>query len=365
MREPQQQHKESGLPRGTILGGDAATVMRGLPDHTIDQIFFFPPYFRLRDYGVGKNKGELGHETSVDEWVANLRAVCIEARRLLTPTGSLWINLGDTYSRTIGHGATRKSLLLGPERLALALVADGWLMRNSIVWAKANHMPESVGDRLTSAWEHLYFLTPESDYFFDLDAIRLPHTSPLRELSRPCDSRPTGRRDQSRPRNRDDRGLGSLKASGLPGHPLGKNPTDVWTLPTSPKGVGHSAAMPLELAKRAIAAACPERRCVQCRKPFKRDSALAKRIAKRLGHTSVGTLAPRPDVPLLPTCGCKADSEPGVVLDPFMGSGTTAIAAEQLGRDWLGVELSAEYVRYAETRIARARKENSKRKETT
>lgn len=376
--EPDRQAKstESMSPRNQIVTGDAVAVMQKLPERSIDQIFFSPPYFRLRDYGIGRNKGELGQERTVDEWVANLRAVCNEAKRLLTPTGSLWINLGDTYSRTIGQGATRKSLLLGPERLALALVADGWIMRNSIVWAKTNHMPESVADRLTSSWERIYFLTLEPDYFFDLDAIRLPHMS---EIRRPAGqrrnyTRPPGRTDQTRPAGRSDRrfdpnisagsnGMADLKRSGLPGHPLGKNPTDVWTVSPSNRASDHSAAMPLELAKRAIAAACPERRCVKCRKPFRRDSAFARRIAQRLGYTSVGTLAPRPNVPLLATCDCRADSEPGVVLDPFMGSGTTAIAAEELGRDWLGIELSGEYTRYAEGRIARGRQDNSERKE--
>ena len=165
MSKSQPPTEPTNPPTGTVICGDAVAVMRNLPERSIDQVFFSPPYFRLRDYGVGKNKGEIGREANVDAWVANLRAVCNEARRLLTPTGSLWINLGDTYSRTIGHGATRKSLLLGPERLALSLVADGWIMRNSIVWAKANHLPESVADRFTSAWERLYFLTLEPDYF--------------------------------------------------------------------------------------------------------------------------------------------------------------------------------------------------------
>lgn len=366
------------LPRGTILQGDAVATMRTLPAHHVDQIFFSPPYFKQRDYGVGKNKGELGQETSVDEWVENLLAVCGEAKRILTPTGSLWINLGDTYSRTIGQGAPRKSLLLGPEQLALRLVEQGWLMRNNIVWAKANHMPESVADRLTVAWEHLYFLTTSPDYFFDLDAVRLPHTSEARRPAhRHRDSRrPAGRADRHTPYERrsnrrfdprmsaNGQGITNLKRSGLPGHPLGKNPTDVWILSPSNRNSEHSAAMPIELARRAIAAACPEKRCVACRKPYTRDSALAKRIALRLGETSVGSLAARPDVPLKPTCDCRADSEPGVVLDPFMGSGTTAIAAEQLGRDWVGIELSGEYVRYGESRVIEARKANPKREET-
>jgi site-specific DNA-methyltransferase (adenine-specific) len=142
----------SGL-RQRIIVGDAHEQLRQLPSEAIDMVLTSPPYFLLRDYQV---RGQLGLEPHVDEWVANLRGVVRELHRVLVPTGSLWLNLGDTYATHPRQGAPRKSLLLGPERLALALVADGWVLRNKIVWAKSNPMPSSVRDRLTCAWEAVY-----------------------------------------------------------------------------------------------------------------------------------------------------------------------------------------------------------------
>ena len=365
------------LKRNTIICGDALTIMKTLPAQSIDMVFFSPPYFRLRNYGIGSRKGELGQESTINQWVDNLFAICQQAKRLLTPTGGLWLNLGDTYSNHIQRGAQRKSLLLGPERLALQLITDGWLLRNNIIWAKTSHLPCSAHDRLTNAWEHLYFLTPSPDHFFDLDAIRQPHTSPARPPHRPrWDKpnlrRPAGRHDQTRPNDprassHHTHGLANLKATGLPGHPLGKNPGDVWTIPVSNQGTYHTATMPLELAKRAIAAGCPEQRCTHCHAPYVRDPEQTRRRAQRLGYTAIGTLPPRPDIPLTPTCTCRAnnpnsntstDTEPGLVLDPFMGSGTTAIAARQLSRDWLGIELNPEYARYATTRLTQTEPED-------
>ncbi len=357
----------STICRNTITCGDALTVMKTLPTGSIDQIFFSPPYFRLRHYGVGAPKGELGQETTINQWIDNLFAICREAKRLLTPTGGLWLNLGDSYSDHPRRGANRKSLLLGPERLALQLIKDSWLLRGNIIWAKSNHLPCSSRDRLASAWEHLYFLTPNPNHFFDLDAIRQPHTTSARAPHRPRwdkrdTRRPAGRHDQTRPKDPRETshhtcGLADLKASGLPGHPLGKNPGDVWTIPTSNQGTYHSATMPIELARRAIAAGCPEQRCAKCHAPYAHDPSKTRQIAERLGYTGIHTLAPRPNVPLQPTCTCTLNgdtSEPGLVLDPFIGSGTTALAAKQLGRDWLGIELKADYVRYATTRITNA-----------
>lgn len=339
--------------RSTILTGDALTVMRRLPTSSIDQVFFSPPYFRLRDYGIGQAKGELGQEDTVDQWVDHLLAICAEAKRILVSTGGLWLNLGDTYSDHPRRGAARKSLLLGPERLALQLTRQGWLCRNNIVWAKANHMPSSARDKLTSAWEHLYFFTKQARYFFDLDAIRQPHISPMRP--RQDSTGPANRHDPTRPNNpHHTSGIAALKSSGLPGHPLGKNPSDVWTIPASSGVSGHMATMPVELARRAIAAGCPETRCTNCHAPYIRDPAKTRCIAQHLGYTAVGSLPPRPGVPLTPTCSCHSSSEPGLVLDPFIGSGTTGIAAQQLQRDWLGIEINPAYARQAKTRIDQA-----------
>src|SRR5690349_4580967 len=109
-------------PRNAVLVGDALERLRELPDGSIDCVITSPPYFGLRDYGVA---GQLGQEAHVDEWVADLRAVCRQIHRVLAPHGSLWLNLGDAYSRHVRFGAAPKSLLLGPERVARSLIADG------------------------------------------------------------------------------------------------------------------------------------------------------------------------------------------------------------------------------------------------
>ncbi len=343
--------KQPHEARNIIHTGDALGMMRNLPNESVDMVFTSPPYYALRNYGVGADRGEIGQEKHILDWVNNLMAVCDEAKRVLTPTGSLWLNLGDTYSPGPRHGARRKSLLLGPQRLALRLIGDGWLLRNWVVWAKRNHLPSPVADRLTPAHEALLFLTKQGEYFFDLDAIRLPHTSRPPRADRAqtaAGTRPKGRTDGRRPDSSPlgSRGLSAMHAKGRIGHPRGKNPGDVWLVATSQYRGAHRATMPVELAKRAIAAACPELRCIACRAPWQRDR--VREIAKAA---------------LRPSCQCEADVEPGIVLDPFMGSGTTAVAAEQLGRDWLGIELNGKYAAEAMERIETERDNNSKREE--
>jgi len=318
-----------------ILIGDARQKLSKLPAASIDCVVTSPPYFRLRNY---QHAGQLGLEQHVQLWVNDLRGVLHEVGRVLVPTGSLWLNVGDSYSAG-PEGAPAKSLLLGPERLALALIEDGWIVRNKVIWAKKNPMPSAVKDRLSCTWEVVYFLTRQKDYFFDLDAIRVPHTS----------SRPKSRKPVTysvplewRVAPTDHGGLAQLKASGKVGHPLGKNPGDVWNLSTASYRGAHHAVFPLALAERPILAGSPERRCRRCRLPWKRQT------LRKLGHLALRGELER-------TCSCRSAGEPGVVLDPFIGSGTTAIAAERHGRSWLGIEINPTFARLAEQRIAAER----------
>ena len=321
--------------RQRVIVGDARRELQRLPAASADMVLTSPPYYLLRNYQV---PGQLGLEPHVDEWVRDLRAVAQELHRVLLPSGSLWLNLSDTYATHFRQGAPRKSLLLGPERLALALLADGWVLRNKIVWAKANPMPSSVQDRLTCTWEALYVFTKEPRYFFDLDAIRAPHTSRHRGRLRPDFQRPPVREAWRGPNGDGASGLNALKARGIIGHPLGKNPGDVWTLASSNYRGAHHATFPLTLASRAIQAGSPEGRCVRCRAPWRRQ------FIRSIGGTAVRGA-------LKPTCDCGAEHEPAVVLDPFFGAGTTAVAAEQLGRDWLGIELNRDFAELARRRI--------------
>jgi DNA modification methylase len=326
-----------------ILIGDARLELSKLPEEFVDCVITSPPYFRLRNY---QHSAQIGLEPHVAAYVERLRGVLTELRRVLVPTGSIWLNLSDTYS-TGSEGAPAKSLLLGPERLVLELLGDGWLIRNKIVWAKRNPMPNPVRDRLSCTWEVVYLLVRQSDYFFDLDAIRKPHKS---SKSKAKTSRAWSVPPSWRVLTSSHSGLDALNAEGRVGHPLGKNPGDVWRLSTPAYRGAHHAVFPLALVETPIKAGCPERRCVRCRSPWRRPT------IRRLGH-----LAMRGE--LQASCSCRAASEPGVVLDPFIGSGTTAIAAEEHGRDWLGLELNPDFARLAEARIraARAARESQER----
>ncbi|MFD6883667.1 DNA-methyltransferase [Rhodococcus sp. NPDC060084] len=323
----------SSVPRNQVLVGDALDRLRTLPSESVDMVLTSPPYFRLRDYGA---HGQLGLEPHVDDWVTALAAVSREIRRVLVPTGTVWLNVGDTYATHTDQGAPAKSLTLAPERLVLALQAEGWIVRNKIIWAKTNPMPTSVRDRLSCTYEVIYVLARAPRYFFDLDAIRVPHRSQPTHRKPAVTRRP---REAWRGPNGDDAsGLAKMKAAGRVGHPLGKNPGDVWQLATSSFRSDHHATYPVSLAARAIQAGCPEARCVRCHIPWRR------RTIRALGGTATRAA-------LGPDCGCNAGREPGLVLDPFIGSGSTAVAAKQLQRDWLGIELSGEFAALAEARI--------------
>jgi site-specific DNA-methyltransferase (adenine-specific) len=318
----------TGLPRNTVIVGDALDQLGRLPADSVDCIVTSPPYFAARDYG---HRDQLGHESDVDGWVRDLRAVFTAAARVLKPTGALWLNLGDSYARHPAEGARTKSLLLGPERLALALAADGWTLRNKVIWAKTNPMPSSVRDRLTCTYEVVYFFTRSQHYFFDLDSIR----EPLRTRARPTTSDPsrayppagTGAPIRGSSLANDNRGLSRLKAAGVAGNVRGKNPGDVWSLATASYRGLHFATFPTGLVDRPLLSTCPARACASCGRP-------------------------QHDRPC--SCGSR-QTVPGVVLDPFFGAGTVALAAERLGRDWLGIELNPAFADLAEQRLTGAR----------
>lgn len=332
------------FPRKTILLGDARERLVELPPSSVDCVITSPPYFGVRNYG---HDHQLGAGPNIEHWVSELRVVCREVARVLRPTGSLWINLGDSFSRRSAEGAPTKSLLLGPSRVALTLVKDGWTLRNQIIWAKSNPMPSSVTDRLSTTHELIYFFTRSTRYYFNLDAIRQPLvTAKEQATNSPARTYPpigTGAINRQGWKLNDNRGLSRLKASGLAGHPLGKNPGDVWTLPTAGFRGGHFAAYPLALVERPLLATCPEQVCAACGTPWQRS--LERRHGRLLATGE-----------LHPACRCGAEGVPGLVLDPFIGTGTTALAAEKHGRDWLGIELNVEYAAMAKERLSAQRR---------
>jgi site-specific DNA-methyltransferase (adenine-specific) len=339
----------TGLPRNTILGGDVLARLADLPAGTVDCVVTSPPYFQLRDYGV---TGQLGLEATVDEWVANLRAVCCQLARVLKPTGGLWLNLGDSFSRHPRYGTPAKGLLLAPERLLIALAADGWIVRNKVIWSKPNPMPTSVGDRLTLTYEVVYFLVRSRRYFFDLDAIREPFTSTAAKAARaPVEE--TWRGPLAATRS----GLSRARLEGRPGHPLGKNPGDVWTIATRGYRGAHFATFPPALLRRPILATCPEAICTRCGTPWRREvtaqrfGVVAPTPKERFVRTYPGRWRTVRQIGELVPCGCGAPTLPGVVLDPFFGTGTVGQVAAELGRDWLGIELNPAYIALARERL--------------
>jgi site-specific DNA-methyltransferase (adenine-specific) len=315
----------------------------------------------LRSYGVS---GQLGLEPHVDGWVDELRIALNGLTRVLKPSGSLWLNLGDTYSRHIKYGTPPKGLLLAPERLLLALSDDGWIVRNKVVWAKTNPMPHSVADRLTNSYDVVYFLTRSPSYYFDLDAIRIPHRSLARTRRGgvyPPDraSAPTWRQ-----RGGGNRGLAAQKARGEVGHALGKNPGDVWPLPSANFRGAHFATFPPGLVQRPLLATCPELICDSCGTAFRRASRARRepigrdRPARRESHVlrySRRYSVIRERGALLPGCTCARAAKPGVVLDPFFGAGTVGLVAERHARDWVGIEINPRYAGIAEQRLAEDR----------
>ena len=328
------------VPLNRIMVGDARTRLKELPDAAVDTVITSPPYWQQRDYGVDD---QFGAEATVDGWVEDIVDVCDRLARVLSPTGSLWLNLGDSFARRPRDGAARKSLLLAPQQVALQLSRRGWLVRNSIVWHKPNAMPSSVSDRLTTTHEVLLFLTRQPRYFFDLDAIRQPTTARTKPLRRRPPSYPPRAAAPSLGRGTTTRvnlnhGLAAMKAAGRNSHPGGKNPGDVWMIPTGSYRGAHFATFPLELVRRPLLATCPERVCTGCGRPWRRVSTAAVDTAHRS--------------PLQADCRCRAPTRAGIVLDPFMGSGTVALAAEQHSRDWLGIELNPAYAQLATQRLA-------------
>jgi DNA modification methylase len=335
------------LPLNEIVHGDALGVLRGLPNECVDCVITSPPYHLLRRYGAGAR--ELGTETHVDDYVDRLVEICDELARVLTPTGGLWLNLGDSFSRGRRYGSAPKSLLLAPERLLTRLCQRGWIVRNKVVWRKPNPMPNSVRDRLSTTWEPLYFLVRARDYYFDLDVVRVPHRTvrrpqPLRTEAKYGGAKPTW----AGPLAGSNDGLERTRADGRAGHHLGKNPGDVWEIATAGYRGAHFAVFPAELVRRPLVASCPERVCLNCQRPWVRE-----RRRDRVGDIEPG-------------CRCRAGWRAGRVLDPFMGSGTVGVVAVRERRDWLGIELHPAFVAMAKTRIAAAQQtsndENNERR---
>lgn len=320
-----------------IYQGDSLEVLRSFPDESIDCCITSPPYWGLRDYGMD---GQLGLEKTPELYVETMTELFNEVRRVLKKEGTLWLNLGDSYANDkVGNSETNKNPrqvsdsfkktrpknlkqkdLVGiPWMTAFSLRASGWYLRQDIIWAKPNPMPESVTDRCTKSHEYVFLMAKSQKYYFDNSAIKEQSVYQDPRMvdgfwdksingKHADDPQNSAHRKQYTP---DQAGGGTsmmghdgyFKANGEPiGTPGMRNKRDVWTVTTSPFPEAHFATYPEELIAPMILAGCPEN---------------------------------------------------GIILDPFMGAGTTAVVSKKLGRNYVGIDINLEYIEIARKRIGK------------
>jgi DNA modification methylase len=389
-----------------VLEGDCRTVLAGLEPGSVHTCVTSPPFFGLRDYGHAE---QIGLEPSPDEFVAALVDVFREVRRVLRDDGTVWLNLGDSYSGSGPSGAsyesettkrrreqgaqdgafrvsptlrdrgltyaekkpvpaagTKPKDLIGiPWMVAFALRADGWYLRSDIIWSKPNPMPESVTDRPTKSHEYVFLLSKGPRYFYDADAIREAHDGPLHAPGNQAADEWEGIR-------------GAHKSKGMSGHlaepertwgnPAGRNKRSVWTVATQPYPGAHFATFPPKLIEPCILAGCPERACSVCGAPWTRVVERTPMVVRPTPRREAwqaeddhartqtgGTMLEPPSsrtVGWEPSCAHDAPTVPGTVLDPFAGAGTTGVVALRHDRPVVrpGIELNPEYVELAARR---------------
>jgi DNA modification methylase len=302
--------------RCRLLIGDCRTLLQTLPGQSVNCCVTSPPYFGLRDYGMAE---QIGLEPTPGQFVAELVAVFREVRRVLRDDGTLWLNLGDSYAvngggraygasdgavgRADAPGSPRrapeelkaKDLIGIPWRVAFALQADGWYLRQDIIWHKPNPMPESVTDRCTKAHEYIFLLSKSARYYYDADAIKEASTSTSpagNKFHKYSDAYANGTSEEHRTK------AGLIALSGVEWET--RNRRSVWTVPTQPYSGAHFATFPPRLIEPCILAGCPI---------------------------------------------------DGTVLDPFSGSGTTGQVAIGNARRYIGCELNPAYNALAEQRL--------------
>ncbi len=311
------------METNTIIRNDCLAALKDMPDESVHCCVTSPPYYGLRDYGI---KGQVGREATPEQYIAKLGEIFMEVYRVLKTDGTCWLNISDTYCGTGSKGGLtdpknpegrngqkvsiaqnvagckHKDLIGIPWMLAFALRDRGWYLRNDIIWQKGNAMPESVKDRLTRSYEHIFLLAKSQKYFYDAAAIAEP-------IAEDTARRYMGGRGGSHKYSGEVPGQAGVQSFNRPRKAgeikeedisLFRNCRDVWLINTVPYRGKHFAAYPPKLAERCILAGCPEG---------------------------------------------------GIVLDPFFGSGTTGLAAVRNGRQYIGIELNGEYCVLAGERI--------------
>jgi len=289
-----QGHPDAAGPaesKSRILCGDAADVLRALPAAHVDAIVTSPPYFQQRDYG---DRRQIGREPDPEQYLDNLSAIFCECHRVLRECGALWIVIGDKYDR---------GELLGlPWRLALRLKQLGWKLRSDVIWHKPNAMPSPGKCRPTVDHEYVFYFTKSNDAYYDADSVREPHVT-FTEQSRMRGGRRHFFQRGGTPEAGKNAGNTNLHRGRWDQafHPKGRNKRTVWSIPLSKFREAHFAVFPERLVETCLKATCPPQ---------------------------------------------------GVVLDPFLGSGTTAVVAQRLGLRCIGIDCIEEYCQMARRRLA-------------
>ncbi len=436
-----------------IRHGDALDRLREMPPESVQCCITSPPYFGLRDYGTGEWAGgdagcdhvqrmargdggrpatevprgaggqmvpsgssvptetplryrdvcgkcgarrvdrQIGLEATPDEYVARLVGVFREVRRVLRADGTLWLNIGDSYSGAAnsggvtdrvrgaapghvpgeivrlrglptkrGSGIKPKDLLGIPWLLAFALRADGWYLRSDIIWAKPNPMPESVTDRPTSAHEHVFLLAKSARYFYDADAIRENFAD--ERMGNPGTYDRTTQQAKGANNDRADTGFLNNGSGWARGPELGgRNKRNVWEVATQPYAEAHFATFPPKLIEPCILAGSSPKACGTCGAPWTRQTertpAAVLSSASEYGHgagrndggRSMLVGATTTTTGWAPSCEHDDPTGRSIILDPFAGSGTTGVVALRHDRSFIGVELSAAYCEIARWRI--------------
>lgn len=290
-----------------IMVGDAVARLRELSDGSVRTCVTSPPYWGLRDYG---NDGQLGLESRPQEFVENLCQVFDEVRRVLADDGSLWVNLGDTYAE--------KSLAGIPWRFAFAMQDRGWYLRQDIIWAKPNPMPESVTDRCTKSHEYVFLLTKNPRYYFDHEAIKEPSSA------------------ESAAREKRGRSEGHKNANGVPGQTV------------------HSMHKP-RFGGQKYGDNDDKKFATYSGNEYVANGTRNKRSVWTVttkGYKEAHFAVYPPE--LITPCVLAGSAEGDTVLDPFSGSGTTGEVALQNGREYIGVELNPDYAELSQRRITKA-----------
>lgn len=393
-----------------IWSGDCRDVLGQLPEKSVHAVITSPPYFGLRSYldddNPDKDK-EIGREPSPTEYVEAMVEVLQAVRRVLRDDGTVWLNIGDSYAAQRGgtsmpaetisggvggygpEGAHRgrgdgyqphrnasaiglkhKDLIGIPWRVAFALQADGWILRNDIIWSTPNPMPESVRDRFTVSHEYVFLLAKSPRYFFDQDAVREPHTDvTLNRVKYGLNHRHPGDKGVGIPpvktttvEGAGDFGTATVTTSAMGdrfANPLGRNRRTVWTIPTKSYKGAHYAVFPESLVEPMILAATSAKGvCPECGAPWARvtekvrearGDAFGRKDVGDHDHGQAGSdyeaLVEVKTVGWAPTCAHEmADPVPATVLDPFAGSGTVGLVAQTHSRRAILIDLNGEYL---------------------